>query len=74
MNTIEKAINAIYKGELAECSKEEYPKVRTALQDKAGEWIDNGDNARAMIALNEVKRLDALHEFSLFPPSPNGVI
>lgn len=53
------ALDAIYKGQLVNCSKDDWPVVRTALQDQAGKWIDTGDGMRAMIVLQEVKRLDA---------------
>jgi hypothetical protein len=58
MDYIIQALNAVYQGKLVNCSAEEYPEIRTALQDQAGKWIDNGDGMRAMIALQEVKRLD----------------
>lgn len=59
--TIQKAIGAVYRGSLVECTKEEYAFLRTALQEQSGKWIDSGDHLRAQIALNEVKRLDRLH-------------
>ena len=60
--TKEEAINAIYNGNLVECTKEEYQKeIRTALQDKAGKMVDGGDGLRAMMMLEEVRRLDAIH-------------
>ena len=57
----DEAINSIYQGKLIECSKEEYPEIRTALQKKAGELVDSGDGLRAMMMLEEVKRLDKMH-------------
>jgi hypothetical protein len=48
--TKEQAISAIYRGELIECEVEQYPEIRTAIQEQAGKW--------AAIALQEVKRLD----------------
>lgn len=60
-----KAIAAVYRGQLVECSKDEYPLVRSALQDQAGRWIDGGDPMRAQIALREVARLDTKFDFTL---------
>jgi len=58
MNSQE-AIAAVYQGHMFDCTFEGYKAdVRTALQNQAGKWIDDGDNVRAMIALEEVKRLD----------------
>jgi hypothetical protein len=59
LDYIIQALNAVYQGKLVNCSAEEYPEIRTALQDQAGKWIEGGDGMRAMIALQEVKRLDA---------------
>ena len=56
--TIDEAINAIYNGRFIDCTKQEYPEIRTALQDKAGKMVDLGDGLRAMMMLEEVKRLD----------------
>lgn len=56
----DEAVNAVYNGELVEIDAESWSEVRTALQRAAGRWIDGGDHVRAMIALNEVKRCDAL--------------
>jgi len=59
--TKQEAISAIYNGNLVECTKEQYPEIRTALQDKAGEMVDSGDGLRAMMMLEEVRRLDKLY-------------
>lgn len=57
--TLEEAINAVYQGKMVECSKEEYENgVRSGLQEKAAKWIDSGDQMRAIITLEEIKRLD----------------
>ncbi len=41
------------------CSKEEYQAgLRTEIQDAAGKWIDQGQDIRSIMALNEVQRLD----------------
>ena len=55
----EDAINAIYQGNLVECTKDEYDEsLRTAIQTQAGKWIDDGNHVRSIIALLEIKRLD----------------
>lgn len=61
----EVAVNAVYKGELVNCSRDSYPSIRTALQQQAGKWIDQGDHLRAQMALMEVQRLDEVHNFDL---------
>jgi hypothetical protein len=48
----------LFSGELVECSKAEYPKVRSDLQTIAGQMIDKGDTLRGMMCLEEVRRLD----------------
>lgn len=56
------AVNAVYQGDLVDCTQEDYHKtVRHALQDFAGKSIDRGDAVRAQIAYMEVKRLDGIH-------------
>lgn len=59
--TKDEAIAAIHQGKLVECSATEYNSIRTAIQDQAGKWIEQGQDMRAMIALEEVKRLDQKH-------------
>lgn len=60
--TPDEAINAIYAGQIVKVTKEEYLySVRSAIQDQAGIWLDQGDAFRSMIALNEVARLDKLY-------------
>ena len=61
MTPEEKAVNAVYNGNLVDCTTEEWPSVRRALQDQAGKWIDQGQGMRAQIALREVKRMDEKH-------------
>jgi hypothetical protein len=61
--TTREAIDAVYQGKLVACTRDEYPEIRRALQDKAGQWIDQGQGVRATIALQEVARLDTLHDF-----------
>lgn len=57
--TNSEAITAIYQGNQVDCTEEEYHHgLRTAIQEQAGKWIDGNDSLRAMIALEEVKRLD----------------
>jgi hypothetical protein len=56
------AIDAIHNGRLVECTKDEYNAgLRTVIQDQAGKWIETGQSLRAIIALEEVKRLDKIH-------------
>lgn len=54
------ALGRIMEGKRVEVSKEFWPKVRTEIQIQAGKWIDDKQDVYAMIALEEVKRLDAL--------------
>lgn len=63
--TLNDALNAIHFGCTVKCTVEEYPAIRTALQDAAGKYIDNGDPVRAQIALMEVRRLDELFDQKL---------
>ena len=49
----------VMSGTLVECSQGEYPDVRRYLQEFADESVDKGHTLYAIIALNEVKRLDA---------------
>jgi hypothetical protein len=60
-NAISKAIIAIERGDPIACSKAEYPRMRNAILDKAGQWIEAGDTVHAQIALSEVKRIDNLY-------------
>jgi len=53
-----KAISSISQGKLIDCSAEQWPEIRKAVQEQAGKWIDYGDGFRATIALQEVARLD----------------
>jgi len=54
------AINSIQKGIPLDCTQEEYQnEIRTALQNQAAKWIDQKQDVYAIIALTEVKRLDA---------------
>lgn len=65
------AISAVHQGKMVECSAEDYHAgIRTALQDFAGKCIDHGDSVRAMIALQEVKRLDGLYPPMFLRPTP----
>jgi len=61
MNNINAYIKkCVMEGNLVECTKEEYPFIRSELQKVAGWMIDNNQGIRVTIALNEVKRLDKL--------------
>lgn len=54
---------AVHQGRVVECTAEQYhATVRTALQNYAGELIDTGQDAYAIIALREVERLDSIHD------------
>ena len=57
----------IRRGELIDCDVEEYPDVRKMIQDLAGEYIDEHQTPHFVIAMNEVKRLDARFRFKLNP-------
>ena len=49
----------LYQGKLIQCTKDEYINgVRNTIQEFAGEMVDTGQGIRAVIALEEVKRLD----------------
>lgn len=54
------AIDKVYNGGTIKCTSSEYPDIRNALQEKSCKLIDSGDSLRAMMMLNEVKRLDKL--------------
>lgn len=60
--TEQEAMQSIHQGKLIECGKAEWPSLRPAIQKYAAKCIDSGDAVRAMIALQEVKRLDAVHK------------
>lgn len=67
MNTQE-AISEIYKGNIVTCTHDEYVGgLRTAIKDQAGKWIDGKDHLRAMVALEEVKRLDIFFDNFIIP-------
>lgn len=60
------AISNVKQGKFVDCTKEQYEvEVRSALQDQAGKWIDEGQDPYAILALEEVKRLDKVHRFEL---------
>jgi hypothetical protein len=49
-----------YRGELIECTQEEYRDgLRNELHRQAGKWIDTGQGMRALMVLEEIRRLDA---------------
>jgi phage terminase large subunit len=59
---VTKAIHTISTGKTVLCSREDYHKqIRAGILQQAGKWIDTGDAMRAKIALQEVSRLDKLH-------------
>jgi hypothetical protein len=53
------AIACVERGEAIRCTREEWPAIRAALQRAGGRWIDGGHEHRAIIAMNEIHRLDA---------------
>jgi hypothetical protein len=60
--TADEAVTTVYCGGLVRCTAEEYHSaVRSALQDAAGRWVEQGQDLRAQIALVEVQRLDRMH-------------
>jgi hypothetical protein len=64
--TADQAVQTAYHGGLVDCTPEEYhTSVREALQVAAGKYIDSNDHYRAIIAMREVARLDALHGVTL---------
>jgi hypothetical protein len=58
---INEAINAVYVGKTITCTTDEYTTMRTSLQEQAAKWIDQGNGMRAIIMLEEIKRLDQEH-------------
>ena len=62
------ALAAVERGELVACAPEEWPVVRRALQDRAGRWIEQRQDIRAILALREVQRLDARFHYPLGAP------
>jgi len=61
--TPKEAIAAISQVSLVECTKGEYPEIRKALHEYAGEQVDNKQDIYAQIALNEIRRLDNYFNF-----------
>jgi hypothetical protein len=64
--TPKEAIQAVYHGRPVQCTVDEYPEIRRALQEQAGRWIDGGDHIRSRIALHQIVTLDHIHDFPLF--------
>lgn len=54
---------AIRQGQTISCSKQRYPAYREALHKTVAWAIDDKQPIYANIALNEVKRLDRLHDY-----------
>lgn len=64
--TKDEAIAAIYKGGFVTCTREQYVlALRRSIQEQASKWLDSNDGVRAMIALQEVKRLDVKFNFNV---------
>jgi hypothetical protein len=56
----EDRLSALYEGNPVQCTADEYHNgLRSAIQDFAGKMIDSGQDIRAIIALEEVRQLDA---------------
>lgn len=65
MTPKQQAIADIYEGKQVRCTKKQYhTEVRLALHDAAGRWIDAAQDIRAIMALEEIKRLDELYKNS----------
>lgn len=66
--TIDEAVSAVNSGCLVNVSRENYVDyLRSAMLDKAAEWIDTDQATLYLIMLNEVRRLDALHGLTTKP-------
>ena len=61
--TPNQAIDAVSKGHLVKCTKEEYPEIRKALHEYSGKLIEGKQDIYAQIALSEVRRLDDFFDF-----------
>lgn len=62
---VDERVIGLYDGNLVYCTEEEYRDfLRSQIQDFAGRMVDHGQDIRAMIALQEVKRLDRLYEIT----------
>ena len=53
-------IAAIVRGDRVRCTPLEYPEVRWALREQAGQWIDQQRDRLATAAFEEMHRLDIL--------------
>ena len=60
MDNKDQRIEALgYRGEQIICTADEWANgLRTKVQDRAGQWLDQGQDIRAQMALAEVQRLD----------------
>lgn len=70
---LRKAVAAFETGQLVECSREDYQEVRALIQERAGQFIDQGDHVRAQIGLQEVQRLDQKFDHQVGKETPDGV-
>jgi len=57
----QRIISSLTNGQLVECTKEEYPEVRKILHRQAAKYLEEGQEMRSIIALEEVRRLDKTH-------------
>ncbi len=70
---VRKAIDRIRKGNLIECSAEDYrSEIRAAIILFALDCADSNDALRMRIALAEVNRLDKMHGYGLSAKSTDG--
>jgi len=53
-----RAVRRIYNGKLVDCSKDDWPDVRSAISREAARMVDQGQHIRAQIMLEEIRRLD----------------
>ena len=63
--TAQQIKDQIRDGKLIQCTSEEYSfEVRTMIQTAAAAFIDEGQDIRAAIAFEEIKRLDIKFNYS----------
>ena len=61
MGEWDERVSGLYEGNPIKCTAEEYRNsLRSQIQAFAGKMIDDGQDIRAIIALEEVRRLDTL--------------
>jgi hypothetical protein len=56
-----KALAAVQRGQPVECTADQYfMRIRSVLQSYAGQMVDSGQNVYAVVALEQVRRLDTV--------------